>query len=124
MSWKITIKTVAGATVYVELSNPQVCVKKYFYPFSFIVLLPQATTVLDLKERIHGKMPSADVYLQRLALQDKTVLEDANKLTHYPALSDGAIIFLIIRTPFKLYIQDPLGKLHEITIPSQTPEVR
>ena len=69
-------------------------------------------------------MPSALVYLQRLALQDKTVLEDAHKLTHYPALSDGAIIFLIIRTPFKLYIQDPLGKLHEITIPSQTPEVR
>ena len=69
-------------------------------------------------------MPSALLYLQRLALQDKTVLEDANKLTRYPALSDGAIIFLIIKTPFKLYIQDYLGKLHEITIPSQTPEVR
>ena len=89
-----------------------------------VIALLQETTVLDLKKKILAKIPLAIVFLQRLALQDKTVLDqDGQKLTSYTGLRDGAVIFLIIRTPFKLYIQDSLGKLHEITIPSQTPEV-
>lgn len=83
----------------------------------------QGTTVLNLKEKIFKKIPSALLFLQYLTLEDETVLEDKKHLTEYTSLKDGSIIFLVVHTPFKLFVKDSQGNMYEIIIPSTTPEV-
>ncbi len=87
----------------------------------------QEVTVLDVKQLIHKKLSDLPPFLQRLVHRTpggiNTKLEDALKISTYPKVTNGCMLFLVRLTKCELYIHDAKGKLHSIVVPSSEPEV-
>lgn len=87
----------------------------------------QDATILDLKQLIHRKQSDLPPFLQRLVYRTagraSTKLEDFQKLSAYPEVTDGCTLFLVRLLKCELYIHDARGNLHSIVVPSSEPEV-
>lgn len=66
---------------------------------SFIFIIVQDITVLELKVKIHKAQTTGHKVgpsQQHLVLEDGTVLEDERSLSYYPGIQYGSMIYLII----------------------------
>ena len=82
---------------------------------------------MDAKRSLHAKRADFPSHRQKLFIDFRggsgTLLKDDRTLSSYPSVKSGSTIVIVIDNPWKLYVQDPHGKIYDIEIPSNEPLV-
>ncbi|XP_019852957.1 PREDICTED: alpha-protein kinase vwkA-like [Amphimedon queenslandica] len=93
--------------------------------FTETIEISKNATILDAKRLLHTKRADFPPHRQKLFIDFRggsgTPLKDEKTLSSYPTIKSGSTIVIVIDLPWKLYVQDPHGKIYDIEIPSSEP---
>ena len=83
---------------------------------------------MELKKLVEQTFQNAPPHRQKLIVDYNrqgtgTILDDKRSLSSYSTIRNYTNIFLVLKTAYIVYVQDPDGRMHEIDVPAIEPKV-